>query len=221
MKTFNELQEDLKVFYQNAITNPYRQTGDVSLLAGYADILCDISHTLAVMCWDPAMKNFRDCADINHTLNSWWTLLHKGVMSPTMKKFIEAMLCTVKTYLNTGEIPEFCNTVFVVREPEKRRLAALDKFVLVTHDMTGLKTPFLPCYYPTEHELITDDLVIQNYIWSSFEYPKDKKEQAFQFWKSKEKPVLQWVNDRFPKTDSHLHHDAWRSLIGTKRDGKY
>lgn len=200
---------------------PYIDTDKV-VRARYMQALDDLSSAYGKLCWandwddQDVRRLFQETSVWIHDWNRWLWIAKNSIFFKTFRELTEKQLPCIDRLLNEGfPMREFYTTAYFAVPEKNTRIPLVERMLLITEEMTGIRSPILPRYYPVTRPLVTDASKIEDHIRKDFSF-HDKK-LCISRWHDEELPVLLWINRHLAKDDTYVH-DLWRSDYGTRQN---
>lgn len=210
-------------------SHPFRYNFEAEYISDYKHLLYQLSELWSGFIYQRDENRTKEEQRLLYQFGDWihnyrqeLRTYHKTTFPMEYFDYYEQMLQMTHIFVDTGIMDRFYSIDIAWSgntSPFKsggKREDYIETYQLVTTEICGINSPYLPAYLPLKRSMVLDEDVIQEYVQNAYPYRNKAEEerlQIFEDWKVNVKPIIEWLDkSQRDGEQTEYRHGTWMSL---------
>ena len=210
-------------------SHPFRYNFEAEYISDYKHLLYQLSELWSDLIYQKDENRTKEEQRLLYQFGDWihnyrqeLRTYYKTTFPMEFFDYYEQMLQMTHIFVDTGIMERFYSIDIAWNgntSPLKsghKREDYIETYQLVTKEMCGIDSPYLPAYLPLKRSMVLDEEAIREYIQHAYPYRNktdEERQQIFDDWQTNVKPIIEWLDkSQRDGEPTEYRHGTWMSL---------
>ena len=205
-------------------SHPFRYNFEVEYISDYKHLLYQLSELWSNLIYQRDDARTKEEQRLLYQFGDWihnyrqeLRTYYKTTFPMQYFDYYEQMLQITHIFVDTGIMERFYSIDIAWNsDTTPQREDYIETYQLITKEICGIDSPYLPAYLPLKRSMVLDDELIREYIQDAYSYrnkTEKERQQIFEDWKANVKPIIDWLDkSQRGGEQTEYRHGTWMSL---------